>query len=50
MSWLLKLGYITNVAALYVNAGGGGGPTGDGLLLETGDFLLAENGDFIILE
>ena len=49
MSWLLKPGYIFNVAALMITAAGGG-PTGDGLLLEAGDFLLAENGDFIILE
>ena len=32
-------------------AGGGGGPTGDGYLLETGsDYLLAENGNFLVLE
>lgn len=30
--------------------GGGGGPTGDGIQLETGDFLLAENGDYLIQE
>ena len=28
----------------------GGGPSGDGLLLEIGDFVLLENGDFFLLE
>lgn len=32
------------------NLGGGGGPTGDGLLLESGSYLLAENGNYLITE
>lgn len=28
----------------------GGGPAGDGLLLEDGSYLLQETGDFILLE
>ena len=29
---------------------GGGGPSGDALLLESGDFILLETGDFLLLE
>jgi hypothetical protein len=29
---------------------GGGGPSGDALLLETGDYLLLETGDYLLLE
>jgi hypothetical protein len=29
---------------------GSGGPSGDGLLLESGDYLLLESGDFLLLE
>ncbi len=30
--------------------GGGSGPSGDGLLLETGDYVLLETEDFLLLE
>ena len=33
-----------------IATGGGGGPAGDALLLETGDYILLETGDFILLE
>ena len=28
----------------------GGGPSGNGLLMETGDYLLLETGDYILME
>jgi hypothetical protein len=49
--FLRFMGLVNVAAVMAPQPGGGGGPTGDGLLLEDGtSFLLAENSDFIILE
>lgn len=28
----------------------GGGPSGDGILMESGDYILMESGDYILME
>ena len=47
----LLAGVVAEVYISGVGAGaGGGGPSGDALLLESGDFILLEDGSFLLLE
>jgi len=47
---MLGLGLSVPEIGARLGGGGGSGPSGDGLLLETGDFLLLEDGSFLLLE
>lgn len=41
---------VTFVTNSVDGSGGGVGPSGDGILLETGDYLLLETGDYMLIE